>query len=180
MTMLYLICGTLLALVWIGNHYGAKKHAATKKAEVDLKQAELASPPPERPAITIEQQLFDTKKQALNVLLDRRKMLDQQISNLRNNAMNTRVEYSRDVMESARHDALRALEDARVEQRELIQEQHRLLIMMGEANDEPKVDAAQEPVRVATGGPVAGRVDDPDQLHDAEPDEPEASRAGVA
>lgn len=127
-----------------------------------------------------KEQVFKTKQNAVNTILERRKTLEQQISSLRSAASN--YQYSDKGYAQYRADSLAALKDARQEQAELVIEQANLLATIkypGE-EDEPQVDAPAEPVRVATGGPVAQRVDDPDLLHDAEPDQPEASREGVA
>src|SRR5581483_3783775 len=168
-------CVTLVIVIALLVGSSISKHAVSTRASVeryqaenDLRQAELDTPPiKDNPA-----------QQALTVLLERRKELENQISQLRSNASSSH--YVDKSYTSFRETAITALKDARAEQAELIAEQAKLLAMMRGNNDEHKVDTAQEPVRVAAGGPVAQRVDDPDLLHDAEPDEQETSREGTA
>ena len=149
-----------------------KKHAAARRAEVDLKQVEAAFPQPAREDPSPQQQ-------ALTTLLNRRRDLEDKINKLREQATYLRTEYGQDIAKQHRSDALKALEDARQEQKELVQELAKLLATM-EDKDDARVDAPKEPVRVVAGGPVAQRVADPDLVHDAEPDEPEAGREGTA
>lgn len=88
--------------------------------------------------------------------------------------------------EQLRTDALRALEDAREEQAELIIDLEKLLnSMRGELDEEGthaslELDAAKKPVQLDSGGLVAQRVADPCELHDAELHEQETSRKGAA
>jgi len=188
-----------------------KKHAAEKRAEIELRQVESAFPPekPEKPSLEQQQfdaarqerqQRFDTEKaerqkqfdaknqarvtlfnaknQALVKLLERRQTLESEITNHRQKIIGSNQDKA---YNQYRADSMKSLENAREELALLVTEEKRMLeaLHRGEAS-EPQVDAPEEPVRVATGGPVAQRVDDPDQLHDAEPDEQEASRESAA
>ena len=188
MSLLFLgiICLTTIIVVTTitSSVSAAKRYAADKKAEVDQKQIESAFPPEKPEPASLEQQAFDmsrlhrqqildSKKKALDHLLQRRSMLEGEIAKLRTSIQS----YADKSYATYRADAVSALNDARKEQQELVVEQERLLATMKGRND---VDAPEEPVRVATGGPVAGRVDDPDLVHDAESDEQETGREGTA
>jgi hypothetical protein len=140
--------------------------------------------PPEKPTLEqltfdakqhTQQQLFQSQKQALDHLLERRRTLEDQIAKLRTNIQS----YADKQYAQYRADAVNALNDARKEQQELVDEQRRLLATM-EGDDESEVDAAAKPVRVDTGGPVAERVDDSGVVHAVELHDEEASREGAA
>jgi hypothetical protein len=140
--------------------------------------------PPEKPTLEqlsfdskqrAQQQLFESKKKALDHLLSRRSTLEDQIAKLRTNIQS----YADKQYAQYRADAVNALNDARKEQLELVEEQRRLLATM-EGDDESEVDAAEKPVRVDTGGPVAERVDDSGVVHALELHDEDASREGAA
>jgi len=127
-------------------------------------------PPPEKPSA--KQQALDALKKSLDSLLERRKKLEDHITTLRNTTADGR--YCDKSYAQWRADALKALEDARAEQQELVLEETDLLEMIQGAETDDKVDATEKPVRVDTGGPVARRVDDPRELRDAELHDEEA------
>lgn len=122
--------------------------------------------------------LYNSKNTALMKLLERRQVLESEITNHRTKIIGSNQDKA---YNQYRADAMKSLENAREELALLVGEEKRMLEVLhrGE-NREPQVDAPEEPVRIATGGPVAQRVDDPDLLHDAESDEPEASRESTA
>ena len=175
-----------------------QKHRITMEVEKHKLNNEALKPPPEKPEplsleqqtfdvkrlreqqaidarLKAEQQVFDAKKQALDHVLSRRRTLENKIDETR-----VRVTgYADKQYAQYRTDALEALEDARKEQMELVAQQAELLALIGD-DDESSMDTTSKPIRVDTGGPVAGRVDDPGDVHDVELHDEEASRESAA
>lgn len=118
-------------------------------------------------------------QQSLVALLSRRKTLEDQIARLRDTVRDSNGESK--AYAKYRSDALKALEDARKEQQELVLEQVGLLEMMQHGtNDESELDPSEKSVRVDTGGHVAESLDAADDVHDAELYVEETGREGAA
>lgn len=186
----FIVAGsTLLGCVacWMTVH----KHRITselQKFKIDTDYKVLNPPPPapiaEKPMPPdAQQQLRNAQQQALNALLKRREVLEDSIKKLREAATTCRVEYNRDISEHVRADALRALQDAREEQREIVSEEHALLAAWAsEKKDDEKVRVAATPksVQPDPGGSVAQSLDDPSLVCDVELHDEEAGRESTA
>jgi len=151
-----------------------QKHKITTDYEY-TKPAPEPVPPRKDPTAT--QQALDAQKKSLDALLERRKTLENHITALRNSSADGR--YVDKAYNQWRSDALKALEDARKEQQELVLEETGLLEMMQGEKDEDTSPAAQS-VQSSTGRRVAQRVDDLDDVRDVELHDEEASRESTA
>lgn len=149
-----------------------QKHRLTTELQKHKFDCEVLKPPPEPVAPVLPPAPPSPAQQSLTALLERREKLENHITALR-----TRVsDYSEARFTQYRADALKAIEDAREEQQELVLEQTGLLEMMQGTED----DAAKKPVRVDTRGPVAERVDDSGDVHAVELHDEETSRESAA
>lgn len=124
-------------------------------------------------------------QQTLNALLQRRKTLEDNITQLREKATTFSQYQGGKQYETLRADALKSLEDARTELADLVDEIDRLLKSMRGDNEEVKpppirLDAPEKPIQPIAGGSVAKRVADPGELHDAELYDEEAGRESSA
>lgn len=171
----FLIMGSSL-LGCVGCWAAVAKHrisAELQKHKINI-DLQMVNPPPEpRPAPVVEPP--SPTQQSLTELLTRRRTLEANISKLREQACSFN-QYDEKKYAAYRADTLKALEDARTEQQELVLEQTGLLEMMQGTDDDP----AKKSLRVDTGGPVAERVDDPGDVHDVELHDEEASRESAA
>lgn len=151
-----------------------QKHKITTDYEY-TKPAPDPLPPPEKPSS--QQQALDAQKKSLDGLLERREKLEDHITALRNSTADGR--YVDKSYNQWRADALKALDDARKEQQELVLEETGLLEMMQGAKSEDTNSTAQS-VQSPAGRRVAQRVDDFDDVRDAELHDEEASRESTA
>lgn len=158
-----------------------QKHKINTDMEVLRPAPERPLPPPPKPDPTPEQVFAAAQQQALNELLARRRTLESNITKLRDQACQYNQYPSDDKKYAAwRSDTLKALDDARKEQQELVVEEAKLLASMRGAKNEPRLVSAEKSVQPDPGGFVARRVGDPGQLYDAELHDEEASRESSA
>ena len=158
----FLIMGS--SFVGIAGCWAAvQKHKLTTQLEMHRLNNEVLKPAPEPVPPAPPRPEPSPTQQALTELLKRRRTLEDN-------------QYEEKKYTLWRADTLKALEDARTEQQELVLEETGLLEMMQGADN----DAAQKPVRIDPGGFVAERVADPGELHDAELHDEEASRESAA
>ena len=137
-----------------------QKHKINVDMEVLKPVPEPVLPPPTQPA-----------EQSLKELLSRRRNLENHITSLRERASDSR--FSDKSYAQYRADALKALEDARQQQQELVAEEGRLLEMLqGENKNAKELDSTKKSAQPDPGRPVVTstreRVDDPGELHVAE------------
>lgn len=156
-----------------------QKHRITSelqkhKIDADYK---IMNPPPEPAPYVAPAPRLDPSpaQQSLTALLARRESLEQNINTMRERVAN----YTDKSYAQYRTDALEAIEDARKEQQELVLEQTGLLEMMQGMNNGITNSAAQS-VQPLAGRRVAQRVDDLDDVRDAELHDEETGRESTA
>lgn len=177
--------GTLLGCV--GFWAAVARHRLTMEFQKQKLQHDLEVLRPPEPKIPPPPKKEPTpKQQALTALLKRRADLEGSITALRERSCTFSKYHGDKQYEQLRADSLKVLEDARKEQAQLVVELEKLLKSMNEGLDEEEeheplgLDAPEKPVQLVAGRPVAQRVADPGELHDAELYEQEASREGAA
>ncbi len=153
-----------------------QKHKITSDLEAMKPWPEPVPPPPLPPP----KKEPTPNQQALTALLLRRANLEQNVTKLRDQSCQYSQYDQGKKYELLRSDALKALDDARREQQELVVEIAALLETMQGDEDAEKLDPAKKSLQPNTGGPVARRVVDSSLLYDAELHDEEASRKGAA
>ena len=147
------------------------RHKLTMELEKHKLNNEALKPPVEVPPKPAPAQ------QSLTALLSRRKDLEEHINILRTRASDQR--YNDKNFSQYRADSLKALEDARKEQQELVVEEKNLIeLMYGVKND--RLVPAEKPVRFDPGRLVAEPLDGVSLVCDVELHNAEAGREGTA